>query len=208
MSLVVVVNGQYKNYELSDINPQYRVRHSAQSAPVHAKDSAVHDEELSDFGHTRDHFVKKQKLSQFEKIAHPKERRHVKLARDIMSKPLHYVFEDDPLIKVREEFSKFHFRHMPVFQNNQMTGMVSERDMVKASCRDDLESLLVKDVMSTEALLAKENSEIPFLAKVMLEERINSLPIIDDDHNVVGIVTISDILKVVVASFPLDTYTF
>lgn len=207
MSLVVVVNGQFKNYEMSDINPNYRVRHLNQSNRVHEQDKPQAKDYLEHENVKHPMGERKAKIDHYEKVAHPKQRRKVQLARDIMSSPVHSVNEEDSLSAVSDQFNKYNFRHMPVFKNGQMTGMISDRDILKANCDPNSANFKVKDVMTKEALLAKENSEITFLARVMLEENISALPIIDDEHNIVGMVTHTDILKVVMTSFPLEAYT-
>lgn len=65
----------------------------------------------------------------------------------------------------------------------------------------------VKEFMKTKVLTAAPTAEIRFAARVMFEEKIGALPIIDDNGSLVGIVTRSDILKALVNLPPLEMWT-
>lgn len=52
----------------------------------------------------------------------------------------------------------------------------------------------VEDVMTTEVVTADRHTTFHDLVEMMLAHRISALPIVDDDHRLVGIVTEADLL--------------
>ena len=53
----------------------------------------------------------------------------------------------------------------------------------------------VSDVMSTEVKTVKEDTPVSEAANLMIRHNINRLPVTDDNDNMVGIVTRSDIVR-------------
>ncbi len=54
--------------------------------------------------------------------------------------------------------------------------------------------LTAKDIMSTEVMVVNESDSIRDLATILLTNKINGAPVVDDENNVVGIVTESDLI--------------
>jgi len=54
--------------------------------------------------------------------------------------------------------------------------------------------LTVKDIMTASPVTVTPNTEIVQAAKLLLENRINGLPVVDDDGKLVGIICQSDLI--------------
>jgi CBS-domain-containing membrane protein len=68
--------------------------------------------------------------------------------------------------------------------------------------------LTVKDIMSTNIVSVKPDTEIIEAAKILLENRFNGLPVVDDSGKVVGIICQSDLIAQQ-KSLPIPTlFTF
>ena len=68
--------------------------------------------------------------------------------------------------------------------------------------------LTVKDIMSVNIVSVKPNTEIIEAAKLLLENRFNGLPVVDDNGKVVGIICQSDLVAQQ-KSLPIPTlFTF
>ena len=85
-----------------------------------------------------------------------------------------------------------------VDKNNKLLGIITNRDI---KYRDD-KSALVKDLMTPREKLitAKVGTTVDEAKALIIAHRIEKLPIIDDDDNLVGLVTIKDIEKTI--SYP------
>jgi acetoin utilization protein AcuB len=60
--------------------------------------------------------------------------------------------------------------------------------------------------MSTTVLTAFKNTPLREIARVLFEERIGCLPIIDTAQKSIGILTRSDILRALMQGKPLDLW--
>lgn len=94
---------------------------------------------------------------------------------------------------------KNRIHHLPVVSENQLVGMVSDRDIIASALSvgvgDELSWLSVDQAMRRDIKPISENSEVGEVLKIMLDGGFSALPIIDDGV-LQGVVTESDILKV------------
>jgi acetoin utilization protein AcuB len=107
------------------------------------------------------------------------------------------------------------FRHIPVLSHqNQLVGMVSDRDIYRCMCGSDAvclhcssdkEGVLVENVMKDQVLAASADVDARYIARLFAEQRVGAMPIVENDQ-LVGIVTRSDILKAVMLHFSLDVW--
>jgi CBS domain-containing protein len=52
-----------------------------------------------------------------------------------------------------------------------------------------------KDIMTSDVIVAKKDSRIQDIAKILLENRIGGVPVVDEDNKVIGIISETDIIK-------------
>lgn len=139
-------------------------------------------------------------------------RRRVVYARDLMTAPVVTLSPDTPLGEVQGVFSRRRFRHLPVVTNdNRVEGIISDRDLLKLMAAPSAEGqrwelLRARELMAHPVLIASEDSEIREVARVLFEERVGCVPIVDRDHVLAGIVTRSDILRTLLVQAPLELW--
>lgn len=74
---------------------------------------------------------------------------------------------------------------------------VTERETLDAY--KEIENVKVRDVMTTEVEVAREDEELRGAIKKMVAKGINRLPVVDSENKVIGIVTRGDILRGIAA---------
>lgn len=52
-----------------------------------------------------------------------------------------------------------------------------------------------KDIMTTEVIIANREDSIVSVAKLLIEEKIGGMPVVDENNKVVGIISETDIMK-------------
>lgn len=52
-----------------------------------------------------------------------------------------------------------------------------------------------KDIMTSDVIVAKRDSLIQDIAKILLQNRIGGVPVVDEDNKVIGIISETDIIK-------------
>ena len=85
--------------------------------------------------------------------------------------------------------------HVPI-------GIVTDRDIVVsvvAGDPDHINYLLVSDVMTDDLITAREHDSIESALKLMHENGVRRLPIVNDTGMLVGILTLDDVLRYLTA---------
>ncbi len=55
--------------------------------------------------------------------------------------------------------------------------------------------LKAKDIMTKDVITAKNETTIEELARLLIEHKISGVPVVDDDNQLIGIVTENDLIK-------------
>ena len=86
-----------------------------------------------------------------------------------------------------------------VSKKGDIAGIVTERDILNTlpDKSDSIGSLLVKDIMTHKERLitGTPNDPVPKVMEVMTRNRVRHLPITDDNNDLVGLVSIGDVVK-------------
>lgn len=79
---------------------------------------------------------------------------------------------------------------------DKILGIVAPVDVLKALHTDphNISNMMVQEVMCSEVIVAGPDEEIESLMAIMTENRIRHIPIMDDG-NMVGLVSIGDVVK-------------
>jgi len=127
------------------------------------------------------------------------------LVRDIMQTSFVTVSAGDTLSTVEDIMTLGGVRHMPVVRSGVLVGVVSERDLLRASLsnltafrheerRAFLQVVEITRVMSAPPIVIAPGAEIERAARLLAEKRIGCLPVVDEGK-LVGLVTETDVLR-------------
>ena len=128
--------------------------------------------------------------------------------RDIMQTKLVTISASERLSMVEDIMTLGRVRHMPVVQSGRLVGVVSERDLLRASLsglsqhhdaerRAFLHVVEISRVMSTPPVVIDPDSTIREAALLMADRKIGCLPVVEgSSKHIVGIVTETDMLRV------------
>ena len=85
-----------------------------------------------------------------------------------------------------------------ILNNNKPIGIVTEEDIACKVVALDLKpsTVHVNDIMSTPLITVSADKTVGDAAKMMVKHKVRRLPIIDEHHKVIGIVTVRDLLAV------------
>ena len=131
----------------------------------------------------------------------------MKTAKDIMSGNLLTASVNDTLEKAHQLMEEKQTHHILITdQNQRLAGLLSDRDIKKFAspfAGSDLEtskdkatlSLPVERIMSKNPVTIGHQKSVKACIEKMLENSIHSLPVLDDDKKLLGIVTSTDIFK-------------
>ncbi len=131
------------------------------------------------------------------------------LVKNWMSAEVVTVTPDTSLAQAHKMLNDYKIRRLPVTENGRLAGMVTLGDVREAEPSDAttlsiweanylLSKLQIKSFMSCNPITIFPEATIGEAAKMMLEHKISGLPVVNDDKKIVGIITESDIFRIVV----------
>lgn len=131
------------------------------------------------------------------------------VARDIMASPVTSLPVTASLAEAWELVKTKRFRHIPIqSQKGVLVGILSDRDLSRGAVESalaaykgsvNLEKVSIELYVSHPVLVAAPNATLLALARVLLEERIGALPVVSEGKELLGMITRSDILRVIVS---------
>lgn len=129
--------------------------------------------------------------------------------KDIMTKDVITVNPTDTMAIVREKITQNLIHHMPVIENHKVLGMISMNDIHKmehhftafnnpeaeASNKQLFSTILAKEIMTTPVVKVRETEPVSIAVDLLLENMFHALPVVDDQDNLIGMVTTFDLIR-------------
>jgi CBS domain-containing protein len=131
--------------------------------------------------------------------------------KEIMTKEVFTVQENEKLSTVVEMFRRHKIRHIPVLEGKKITGIISRTDINRLTFgalfenqdgADEavLEILSLNQVMTSKPKVVSEDDSIKEIAEIFATEEFHALPVVANGE-LKGIVTTTDVIK-----YLLDQY--
>jgi len=139
---------------------------------------------------------------------------------DVMSRDVVTVDPSTPLREVAALLAEKRISGLPVVSEGRVVGVVSEADVLakergetherggllsflvqdRATAELKLEARTAGEAMSAPAITIRPDRPLPEAAGVMIDEGVNRLPVVDENGQLLGIVTRADLVKAFVRS--------
>lgn len=132
------------------------------------------------------------------------------LVSNWMSKSVIAVDVDDSMQAAMKLMKENGIRMIPVLKKDKLVGVVTDRDLKRASASDattlDVHELLyliskikVQNVMTKDPVTVPYNYTVEETAAVLLKHKISGAPVVDQNGKVVGVITQTDLFRVLIA---------
>jgi CBS domain-containing protein len=144
-----------------------------------------------------------------EKLRRSEPAMEAKRVCDIMTSEVTTLKRNEKLTLADNVMQLGRIRHLPVLddEGKELVGIVSQRDLFRGALaralgygqhasHKILDTLLVKDVMTTEVITTGPKTSLAEAAQVMMERKIGCLPVVQDGR-LVGIITEADFVALV-----------
>lgn len=121
-------------------------------------------------------------------------------ASRVMTREVHCVTPEVPLTKAWATMGKLRVRHLPVLYDGRLVGIVSDRDLLVRATRGSdgqlrLPESPVGEAMTMNPIAVPSTTPVSKVAALMLQHRIDSIPIVDLEGQLWGLVTSSDLIE-------------
>jgi len=130
--------------------------------------------------------------------------------KNIMSSKLVFATVNSKISDVKNLMQENHIHHVPIVSGKKLIGLVSRVDILRSSFSDlfikddkaseeQLDSVAsIEDVMTRDIKTISTSETVRDAAMLLLADDFNSLPIIDNNEELAGIVTSKDIIRYLV----------
>jgi CBS domain-containing protein len=121
-----------------------------------------------------------------------------------MTRAVKTVTRESTIRELGDMFDRDDFNTYPVEEDGQTVGIVTKFDLLKCFAFTpnqmvpryaDLMNRTVSDVMTSEFIYVRSDTKLTRVLQLMVEHRIRSIPVVDDDNRLTGIIAREDILK-------------
>jgi acetoin utilization protein AcuB len=132
------------------------------------------------------------------------------LVKNWMSKNVITVDEKDSMQDAMKHLKEHDIRMLPVMKKGKLVGIVTDRDLKKASASDAttlevhellylLTKIKVRDIMTRDVITVPPDYTVEETAQVLQKNRISGAPVVDDSGQLVGTITQTDLFRVLIS---------
>lgn len=125
--------------------------------------------------------------------------------KDLMSTEVITVGRNDDLLRVEQTMASKQLRHLPVVEDGELVGIVTQRDLFKAAMSSAmgygqkaqeayLHKVLVKEIMVYPVITISPTASLHEAIDLIMERGIGCLPVVENGA-LVGLVTKTDLLR-------------
>lgn len=132
------------------------------------------------------------------------------LVKKWMSTQVITVKPDSSLQEAVGLLKKHNIRRLPVLANGKLVGIVTDRDLKRASASDatslEIHELLhllslvkIREIMTKSPITVKPDDTIEETAEILMKHKISGAPVVDSMGRLVGVITQNDLFRVLVS---------
>jgi acetoin utilization protein AcuB len=132
------------------------------------------------------------------------------LVKNWMSKNVITVNIKDSMQDAIKLLKENDIKMLPVMKKGKLVGIITDRDLKRASASDattlDVHELLfllskikIKDIMTKDPIMIPHDFTVEETAEILLKNKISGAPVINNEGQVVGTITQTDLFKVLIS---------
>ncbi|MHA2290054.1 MAG: CBS domain-containing protein, partial [Promethearchaeota archaeon] len=115
----------------------------------------------------------------------------LKFVKDLKKKA-EICYDDCDIKVVAEKIVKSNVNHIVIIdRENKLRGIVTSFDITKAIANDKQK---LEEIITTRVITASDNDPLDVAARKMKTNEISALPVVDDQKNVLGIITSEELM--------------
>jgi CBS domain-containing protein len=115
---------------------------------------------------------------------------------------------DDRVEDAYELMQDIHCRHLPVVKDGKLIGIISDRDILLRATYGEggikFPDIKVGDIMTKGVISCRPSARLSAVAELMVAKEIDSMPVTDEKNHLLGIITSTDLLRVMQESKQTD----
>ncbi len=197
----------HEQMPLNEVVKKSGVEKTAAVTPVRSFDEKEH----------REHAGEQSGAEAYQSISELPQATDVVVAEKVMRSPVVTLSSQAVVADALVLFQEKQIRHLPIVSSaGELLGMVSERDVLRhlsgvtenyqqQVSHNNSRNARIGELMKLPVLTASVDTDIRYVARLFVEQRIGALPIVTDGE-LKGIITRSDVLSAVMRHFVLELW--
>ncbi len=128
------------------------------------------------------------------------------LVNDLMNSEVIIIDSNDSLLNAISMVNELNIGRLLVMKKGKLVGIVSDRDLRRAAPSNattleihEMKYLLgkvkIKEIMTPNPITVRQNDTVAHVAKIMYENKISGVPVVDQANRPIGVLSRSDILR-------------
>jgi CBS domain-containing protein len=115
--------------------------------------------------------------------------------KEIMTKNFEMINSTDSLTEAAKKMKSLNVGVLPVREGNKVIGIITDRDIVVRGVAENKEPAeeSAKEIMSAEIARCSSEDSVEEASRIMKENQVRRLLVLDKDNTPVGIVSLGDI---------------
>lgn len=116
--------------------------------------------------------------------------------KDCMCHEVAYLTPESTVKDCAKLMCNKHVGCIPVCdESKKIVGLVTDRDVILRSiaCDKDVKNTPISDIMTCKVCCCYQDEEIEQVEKIMSDEQIRRLPVVDENNKIIGIITLGDL---------------
>ncbi|MBC7775745.1 MAG: CBS domain-containing protein [Phycisphaerae bacterium] len=116
---------------------------------------------------------------------------HAHMTKDVVT-----LQPNSTLGEARDILIGKHIHHIPIVEGKKLVGMVTSWDIFKlGKSVEEYKSIKVGDVMTRRVATLDPDQHLGAVADVLTRHLFHAVPIVNDDNELLGIITSTDIIR-------------
>jgi len=131
--------------------------------------------------------------------------RRILISEVMIPKPV-TITPDQTIGRALELMARYDIRRLPVVKEGKLVGIITDRDVRQLTGRPTLKlpktaqddaylNLPVEEAMTLNVITIRDNQPVQQAIQVMLKHKIGGLPAVDRQDQMVGMLSVQDVLK-------------
>lgn len=115
------------------------------------------------------------------------------------------ITSDQSLFHAAKQMTECNIGALLVMDRGVLSGIVTERDIVKSIAKDQkqIKDVKIKDVMSTNLLVVKSGDDLDYVMAIMIQNNIRHTPVVEES-GLVGLLSMRDVVRVLVKNLKAE----
>jgi len=114
---------------------------------------------------------------------------------DLMTREVITLDENENLGDASRILARKHIRHLPVVRDKKLVGLVTHRDILRCVGGQAGGKCRAGDIMVTHLTTITPEMSLYDAVRIMRQHKYGCLPVVDDEHVLVGILTEADLVR-------------